>query len=188
MGVIQGSGIDSDLNATGQAQADAFYRKYKDVPFDKVYTSKLKRTHQSVKRFIEKGIPWEQHKGLNEISWGQSEGKASTPEGDRDFYKTLEAWADGITNICVPGGESPLEVVERQNQVFDLIFSRGEEKTILVCMHGRAIRILLCTLTGTPLHLMDTFEHRNLCLYKLSWNGGQHCIIELANAVASEDS
>ncbi len=188
MGVIQGSGIDSDLNATGQAQAEAFYKRYRDVPFDKVYTSALKRTHQSVKRFIDRGIPWEQYAGLNEISWGHSEGRASTPMGDAAFYGAIRRWQRGDTKAGVPGGESPEDVVIRQNLVLDIIFNRPEEKNILVCMHGRAIRVLLCTLTGVSLRMMDTFEHRNLCLYVLSYNGSLPCTIELANSVASDDS
>jgi broad specificity phosphatase PhoE len=38
-------------------------------------------------------------------------------------------------------------------------------------MHGRAIRILLCTLLNQPLKFMDKFEHENLCLYLLDFDG-----------------
>ena len=30
-GIVQGSGVDADLNDTGKAQADFFYEKYKTV-------------------------------------------------------------------------------------------------------------------------------------------------------------
>ncbi|HRG79965.1 MAG TPA: histidine phosphatase family protein, partial [Cyclobacteriaceae bacterium] len=43
-GIVQGSGVDSSLNDMGRAQADAFYLTYKDIPFDKIYTSALRRT------------------------------------------------------------------------------------------------------------------------------------------------
>ena len=67
--VVQGSGIDADLNDLGQKQAAAFFAHYQNLTIDKIYTSVLRRTHQSVKGFIEKGLPWEQYEGLNEISW-----------------------------------------------------------------------------------------------------------------------
>lgn len=51
-GVVQGRGMDTDLNDRGLEQAEAFYQTYKDVPFDKIYTSTLKRTHQTIKRFM----------------------------------------------------------------------------------------------------------------------------------------
>lgn len=42
LGMVQGSGIDSDLNALGQQQAQSFFEYYKDLNFDKIYTSKLR--------------------------------------------------------------------------------------------------------------------------------------------------
>lgn len=169
-GVVQGSGVDSDLNELGQAQAEAFFQYYQHVPFDKVYTSALKRTHQSVNKFLRKNLPWEQHIGLNEISWGVREGKIPNNR-DNEYYKVLiDSWIGGKTNMPSEGGESPEDVIARQKPVIDLILSRPEEETILVAMHGRAIRILLTLLLERPLNEMDTFNHANLCLYKLSYN------------------
>jgi broad specificity phosphatase PhoE len=48
-GVVQGSGVDSLLNEWGEAQAAAFFNAYQHVPFDKIYTSDLKRTHQVIR-------------------------------------------------------------------------------------------------------------------------------------------
>jgi probable phosphoglycerate mutase len=60
--------------------------------------------------------------------------------------------------------------------------SKPEEKTILICMHGRAIRILLCQLMNKPLHEMDFFEHQNLCLYLINHTGSTF-VIEKHNDV-----
>lgn len=167
LGLVQGSGIDSDLNEVGIAQAEAFFQHFKQIPFKRIYTSELKRTHQSVKNFIEAGIPWEQHLGLNEISWGKTEGHAATPETDKLYYDTLKSWREGDTARAINEGESPDTVAARQMPVLDIILNRTEEDPILICMHGRAMRILLCLLLKQPLKRMDMFEHRNLCLYKL---------------------
>ena len=169
-GVVQGSGVDSDLNELGQAQAEAFFQAYQHIAFDKVYTSGLKRTHQSVNKFLEKNIPWEQHIGLNEISWGVREGKIPNNR-DNEYYKVLiDSWIAGETDMPSEGGESPKDVIARQKPVLDLILSRPEEETILIAMHGRAIRILLTLLLERPLNEMDTFDHVNLCLYKLIYH------------------
>jgi broad specificity phosphatase PhoE len=169
-GVVQGSGVDSDLNELGQAQAEAFFQKYQHIPFDKVYTSVLKRTHQSVKKFIENDIAWEQHHGLNEISWGVREGKIPNSR-DNEYYKVLiDSWIEGKTDMPSEGGESPEDVILRQKPIIDLILNRPEEKTVLIAMHGRAIRILLTLLLERPLYEMDTFDHANLCLYKLTYD------------------
>ncbi|MCC9165502.1 histidine phosphatase family protein [Pontibacter harenae] len=170
-GVVQGSGIDSVLNSTGQRQAELFFEQYKDVPFDKVYTSALQRSVQSVQGFIDLGIPHEKHAGLNEISWGTREGTRMTPEEDAYYFDMLQRWTNGETSVCIEGGESPEVVAARQRPVVDLILSRPEEETILICMHGRAMRILLCVLLNYPLSCMEEFEHQNLCLYRLDYTG-----------------
>ena len=74
-GIVQGSGVDSDLNETGKAQANALFKVYGHLKFDKVYISNLKRTQQSVQKFLDLNIPCEKLSGLNEISWGSREGK-----------------------------------------------------------------------------------------------------------------
>jgi len=169
-GIVQGSGVDSDLNELGQAQAEAFFQYYQHIPFNKVYTSGLKRTHQSVIKFLEKNLPWEQYTGLNEISWGVREGQIPNNQ-DNEYYKVLiDSWIAGETHMPSEGGESPEDVIARQKPVIDLILSRPEEETVLVAMHGRAIRILLTLLFERPLHEMDTFNHANLCLYKLTYS------------------
>ncbi|MEZ4903116.1 MAG: histidine phosphatase family protein [Spirosomataceae bacterium] len=169
-GVVQGSGIDAELNALGHAQARAFFEAHQHLFFDKIYTSKLIRTVQSVRGFLEKGLPHESYEGLNEISWGIREGK--TPNSmDNDYYRWLvESWQNGQIDLQAEGGESPLDVQARQIPVVDLILSRPEEKTVLIAMHGRAMRVLLATIFNRPLHEMDNYQHTNLGLYILQYD------------------
>lgn len=169
-GVVQGSGVDSDLNELGQQQADAFYEAYQHIPFDKVYTSILKRTHQTVRKFIESGLNWEQHEGLNEISWGIREGKIPNSR-DNGYYRNMtDSWASGEVDLKAEGGESPEDVIVRQVPVIQHIVSKTDENIILVAMHGRAIRIILTLLLERPLNEMDTFEHTNLGVYKIIYD------------------
>ena len=172
-GIVQGSGVDSDLNERGRWQAERFWQAYKDVPFDRVYTSKLKRTYQSVHKFIEKGIPHESYAALNEISWGTREGTRITPEEDAEYKFVLDEWVAGNEAAHLPGGESPAQVAARQRPFIELLQSRPKDELILVCMHGRALRILLCQLMGYPLSRMDDFEHQNLCLYEVHYASPQ---------------
>lgn len=178
IGIVQGSGIDSDLNELGNAQANSFYSHYKDIPFDKVYTSKLKRSKQSVQKFIDLKIPHEEFEGLNEICWGNREGQKITPEEDKYYHFVLRQWGKGHTDLAIEGGESPEEVQERQKEVLDLILSRENEDTILICMHGRAIRILMSLLLKSPLKDMDEYSHQNLCLYLLEYDNQEFKIIK----------
>lgn len=174
--IVQGSGVDSDLNETGRRQAEQFFAAYQHMPFDKVYTSVLRRTHQSVRGFLEMGLPHEQYTALNEISWGVREGTRITAEEDAEYQGVLDQWDRGETFARLTGGESPDEVAARQRPFIELLKSRPEEENVLVCMHGRAMRVLLCQLLNYPLSRMDAFEHRNLCLYKLHYTGSMFTV------------
>ncbi len=167
-GIVQGSGIDAPLNGRGRRQAAAFFKKYGHLEFDKIYTSQLQRTQQTISPFEKKGIPVERFEGLNEICWGSYESKQMNTFEKSYYYGLLESWTSGDVSRPIEGGESPIDVAERQKPVMDLIFSRTEEKRILICTHGRALRVLLCTLLNKPLREMEIFKHHNVGLYHLS--------------------
>ncbi|MTI22793.1 histidine phosphatase family protein [Fulvivirga sp. RKSG066] len=181
--IVQGSGIDASLNDFGVKQAQSFYAHYKDVPFDKVYTSALKRSIQSMQQFIDKGVPHQVVPELNEINWGTREGMAITPEEDAYYHDVIKQWQEGNTTLKIEGGESPQDVFERQTKAIEIILANNTEETVLVCMHGRAMRVLLCQLLNYPLKCMDMFEHSNLCLYKLNYTGSMFNV-ELFNHTA----
>ncbi|MFY0600622.1 MAG: histidine phosphatase family protein [Cyclobacteriaceae bacterium] len=168
--MVQGSGIDAPLNDTGLLQASDFYNKYKDVAFDKIFISRLKRTKETIQRFIDDGKPYEIVDGLEEISWGDQEGVAFTPETSTLYQQTTDRWANGEIDAKISGGESPAEVVERQKRAMDYILKDNSE-TILICTHGRAMRILLTWLLNYPLSQMDSFPHTNTGLYVINYTG-----------------
>jgi broad specificity phosphatase PhoE len=169
--IIQGSGIDAPLNETGQRQAKDFYFAYRHISFDKVYTSHLIRTHQSVRWFTEKGIPHDSLTDLREISWGEKDGTRIDPAEQRIYQAMLKDWQAGLLDRSFSGGESPYQVVARMKTAMQTIMEREEEKTILMCIHGRAMRILLSMLMQTPLSEMEQYLHSNLCLYILEYDG-----------------
>lgn len=169
--IVQGRGIDASLNDNGKAQAQSFYNFYKNEGFEIVFTSKMKRTSESVSSFIADGLKHIKLAGLDEISWGVYEGVEANYE-DKVFFKELTAkWTNGDTSIAIEEGESPDEVALRQQPVIELLKSANKEK-ILICMHGRALRIILTQLLNIPIADMDQFEHTNLGLYILNYTNG----------------
>jgi broad specificity phosphatase PhoE len=165
--IVQGSGVDTDLNEMGRQQAAAFYKQYQHHPFDIVYTSALKRTHQSVAGFLQKGLPHIVLPELNEISWGIFEGKQQTDAQRMVYWETINDWNNGLLHTKIAGGESPLEMQQRQRIAFDHIL-QNNHANILICMHGRAMKSFLCLLLNRPLTQMESFQHTNLCLYHIS--------------------
>jgi probable phosphoglycerate mutase len=177
LGIVQGSGVDSPLNEAGLAQARMFYDFYAHVPFDKIYISALQRTRQSVQPFLDAGYTHEVVPELNEISWGIYEGQQSNVEWKADYWHMIKQWNEGVYDVCVPGGETPLQLQQRQQRAIDYIMNNTHEQLILICMHGRAMKSFLCLLLNRELRCMEDFQHTNLCLYELEYAHGKFNLI-----------
>jgi probable phosphoglycerate mutase len=168
--IVQGSGVDKELNALGLKQAQQFYEYYQQIPFQHIFTSSLIRTHQSVEAFINNGIKHSVIPELNEISWGDFEGKLQTPEQKAIYWETVNMWNNGDLQAKITNGESPIEMQERQKTALNQIIN-AEEEVLLICMHGRAMKSFLCLMLGESLTKMEQFPHTNLCLYHLEYDG-----------------
>src|SRR6201991_2792439 len=129
-GIVQGRGRDTNLNDEGRKQAGLFYKAYKNVPFDKIYISELKRTQQSIQQFIDLGIPYQKLAGLDELAWGEYEGKQSTPETKLAFLQIMRKWTAGELDVKFDGGESPIEVLARQKEALATIMWQPDEETV----------------------------------------------------------
>ena len=178
-GIVQGKGVDLSLNDKGRKQARAFYEAYKDIHFEIVYSSTLKRAQETITDFTKLGIPHEIFSELDEISWGELEGTAATMESDATFQNLIKKWKEGYIHAKpAPSGESPFDLQERQKRFLAHLVTTHHKK-ILIATHGRFIRAFLCTLTGRPLSEMETFTHANLCLYKVKQLSNGEFVIEM---------
>ncbi len=170
-GIVQGSGVDTSLNEVGRAQARAFHQVYGHLPFEKVITSGLKRTHETVTLFTEQGIPWLQMEEINEIGWGIHEGRKASPESHAEYKALIDAWSSGQYGASLPEGESAQQMGDRL-QVFIEHIRERTEQMILVCSHGRAMRALMCLISGEPLSEMNRFKHSNTGLWQVKQQNG----------------
>lgn len=178
--IVQGRGLNPDLNSTGKQQALQFFKFYRDFPIDYIFTSTLVRTQQTVMWFIARGIPWQPMHHLDEIGWGELEGKPAELAKDR-FHDLLSDWAKGSLERKINGGESPLEL-QLKHKRFIEHYRSLPHKNILICSHGRAMRILLSTMLDTPLEQMDQYKHSNTCVYTLV-DDGKKIVLESANCL-----
>ena len=181
MQIIQGSGIDAPLNDRGKRQARDFFSAYRHIPFDAVYTSALIRTKESVAQFLASGLPHIEVPELNEISWGDFEGKPQTPDQKRIYWEMIEAWNKGELDKKITNGESPIELQLRQQKALETILNHEAEQ-ILICMHGRAMKSFLCLMLNKPLTAMEEFQHSNLCLYQVRYTGAEFNL-QLSNSI-----
>ncbi|MCP9234806.1 histidine phosphatase family protein [Lewinella sp. JB7] len=179
-GIVQGSGVDSSLNETGRHQARHFYERYREVPFDAVLTSSLKRTWETVEGFINDGIPWEKHPDINEMCWGSHEGKLGTPDSIEEYQRIKNGWGAGQLDGRIGGGESARELGERLERFIDHLRTRKEER-ILICSHGRAMCGLVTLMMSRPLPRMNELRHSNLGLWLARQEPDQRFEFELLN-------
>lgn len=179
-GIVQGSGVDSDINEYGRGQASQLFNFYKNISFDCVYTSALKRTTQTMEGFIGKGIKHIVCPELNEIGWGNREGQPITPEENQYYHSMIYEWQKGNTAAKIEGGESPEQVAERMRK-FQIMLENDNNTNVMICMHGRAMRILLCVLLNYNLKYMDGFPHQNSCVYQLLFDGKTYRVYKSNN-------
>lgn len=170
MKIVQGSGVDSDLNDKGREQGQQFYDKYHHIGFDVVMTSNLKRTHQTVRNFIDANIPWEKYEELNEMSWGVHEGKKAAPWMEKNYKIMINAWNSGDYTARVEEGESAEELGHRVGGFIEMLKKRKEEN-ILVCTHGRTMCAVTCFLENKPLKEMYLYKNHNTALTKAIYDG-----------------
>lgn len=168
--ILQGGGIDSVLDAEGHRQAAQFYAAWHMVPFAAVYTSDLQRTQQTMAPFAASGAIIQVHPGLREFHWGELEGRIFDAELQAIYARYLEQWHAGQTDLAIPGGESPSAAWARFRAAVEDIRAEHPAGHVLVCTHGRMLRIALAGLTTGGIQNMGRFKHANTAVNVLKAN------------------
>lgn len=138
---------DTDLNEVGRAAAIRTGKAFREVPFDLVFTSPLKRAKETAALFLgERKVPVIEDARIQEISFGVYEGLTcgkdnySIPDPEfHSFFEHPERYQ------APPGGESLEELGARTKAFMEDIMHRPElqDKTVLVSSHGCATRGIL---------------------------------------------
>lgn len=154
--VLQGRS-DTALNEYGIFLAKKTAEGLRDVNFDMVFTSPLKRakrTAELVARVAETGLPIIGEPRIQEISFGVYEGLCYHKEHynipDTHFMDFFEAPEKYVTP---PEGESFTEIIERTGEFWKELTANPEymDKTILLSTHGCALKAILANIKQTPI-------------------------------------
>lgn len=160
-GLLQGSGINLNLNSTGKEQAKALREHVKFEKVDIIVSSKLARARETAD-IVAEGHPDAKRlevEELAEISWGEWEGITSPKLPD-----LLNDWNMGNYSSKAPIGESPIEVERRAvPALYDCIL-KNRGMNILFVVHGRLLRIILSSILFRNLEHMNEFTHTNCCI------------------------
>jgi len=194
-GIVQGGGIDSALNDTGYAQAEALADRLADEPVDAIYASTMRRARQTADVLSNPHEPVSKTylRDLEEMAWGVFEGEPPSEERDEAMDAIKRAWRSGEYDRTIQGGESIADVESRARRAMNHIVSQEAGNTVVVVTHGRYLRVLLATfLDGYELTDMAELDHSNTCVNRVAVTEGRYqaellnCTAHLASGESSE--
>ena len=155
---------DVNLTEKGYHEAVMLGEQLRDITFNEVYTSELKRTHQTCDGILEgKGdqidLPRITAKELNERDYGDLTGKnkweVKNEIGEEAFNGIRRGW-----DYPVPGGETLKDVYARVVPYFEqqILPKLQAGQHILLVAHGNSIRALMKYLDDLSEDDMATVE------------------------------
>jgi probable phosphoglycerate mutase len=140
--------LDPDLTLEGHEMARDFAAAYKNLAWQAVFSSPLRRTLATAQPLCEAvGLTPQLRDGLKEITYGCWEGK--TPdEVNRRFHDEYVRWLADPGWNSPTGGEKGVAIARRSSAVLEEIERTYDSGNVLVISHKATIRIMLCSLLG----------------------------------------
>ncbi len=140
--------LDPDLTPEGYEMAQDFAAAYKDLAWEAVFCSPMKRTVTTAQPLCEAvGLTPHLRDGLKEIAYGRWEGK--TPEEvNREFHDEYVRWTADPGWNAPTGGEKGVDIARRSSMVLDEIERTHPSGSVLMVSHKATVRIMLCSLLG----------------------------------------
>ena len=152
LGCLQGW-TDEPLNKNGRDLAIITGEALKEIPFDLVITSPLKRAKETgiltvaaSEKYFGKKVPIIEDRRIMELNWGSWEGLGflesnfEVPDPDYNMFYTNPFQYQGA-----PDGDSVSDLIERTADFFNEVIHNPDyqNKTILIATHGCALRAML---------------------------------------------
>jgi len=185
--LIQGQN-DSELTTMGRQQANAWGRRLKEQPFDRILSSDLGRavaTAQEINYSLQ--IPMDTTPAIRELDWGDWTGKR-IQEIKAEMPALLKSQEAAGWQFCPPSGESRRAAWLRARAALQDAARKWQHETILTVTHEGIIK---CLLYGLKLREFLPHEPALIAPYHLHWvvvRDGE-LLIDQINAIAlNQDS
>lgn len=167
---IQGQ-LDIGLNDKGRWQAQQAARALAQEQMDAIYASDLMRAHDTALAIAAQalGSPVVQkHKGLRERAFGKFEGQTYA-EIEAQWPDESRLWRTRDPHFAPPGGESPVQVMERVAHTVTEIAANHLGQQIVLVAHGGVMDMLYRLATGQSVSAPRTWDLRNAAINRLLW-------------------
>ncbi len=174
---------DIELNEYGRELAQKTAEGLKEVKFDMIFTSPLKRAAETAEIIRgDREIPIIPENRIIEISFGAYEGLSFGEETynipDSEFMNFFRA----PDKYSVPfGGESFEEVIKRTGEFLEELRQKEnyQDKTILLSTHGCALKALLANIKGISIaEFWGEGVHKNCAVSIAEYKDGEYRLIE----------
>ena len=164
---------DIALNATGQWQARQVALTLADEDIARIYASDLSRA-QATAQAIADHHPSEAvrsvhlHPGLRERGFGLFEGHTYADIAAQWPEDSLR-WKQREPHFAPPGGETPVQVMERVDQTIRALAAQHLGEQIVVVAHGGVMDMLYRLATRQTVSAARTWELGNTAINRLLW-------------------
>ena len=89
---------------------------------------------------------------------------------EENYKQLIGEWKKGNFDASIKDGESATSLSNRLDRFIQHL-TTIEEKNILVCSHGRALRCIMCLVKGEPLQEMEKYNHSNTGMFLVKYDG-----------------
>lgn len=165
---------DIDVTATFFEEA-AVIQKHLPANVAAVYSSPLQRC-KKLAAHLYPNHEIQHHNELMEINCGCWEMK----QWDDIPSAEINPWMNDFVNVCIPGGESYVDLYNRVSKIFSHI--RQQAKPLVIVAHGGVLRSVLAYITNTGIKdSFDAFKLHYGCVIKITVNGNHFLHDVLSN-------
>ncbi|MDF2533550.1 MAG: putative phosphoglycerate mutase family protein [Clostridia bacterium] len=172
---------DCGLAEEGIEQSKALGKTFKDIPYDVMLSSDLKRAIETANIINDDSVELKLDRRLRELNFGQWEGK-SYKEVAIEYTEHWNLWVEDFENAEPTEGESFVSMCNRVCQCVDDILDEYRDKCIVIVGHNGSLRIIAAYLLGLTLDKTWSFnfDHGKYSLFEI--NEG-HCSIRGINNI-----
>ena len=166
-GILQGSGLDMDLNEHGRQQAKLTAEHLKERNFTMAFSSPLLRarnTAETILRYHRCSLTIEPL--IAERSYGALEGHPVS-----EHHKQREMSGSNQFEYQPKGGEAWPAVMQRAalfKEMLEGLYQGHETKRILIVGHGGFNRAFITVVQNLPVSELMRFDQANACINSLS--------------------
>jgi probable phosphoglycerate mutase len=173
---IQGQ-KDPPLSPYGRQEARRLARRFtKKLKFAAVYTSPLKRAHQTAEIIVGKKRKIVCDDGLREIGLGVWEGK-TVSQVKKAYGDDFAKWAQRPSRVVIQGGEPFRDFVARVKSAMRAIERKHRDGNVLLVCHGGVISTYATQIFGVPPDDIWLFTVRNASLTIIEVRPTAHRIV-----------